>query len=323
MGGTSGRTVGELGEDALISEITARLRATSSRRGAANVVLGPGDDAAVVAAPDGRVVATTDVLVDGRHFRRDWSGPEDIGTRAAAANLSDVAAMGAVPTALVVGLAMPSDLEVSWVLGVADGLGAEAAGAGAAVVGGDVVRSEALVISVTALGSLEGRDPVTRAGARPGDLVAVAGRLGWAAAGFAVLSRGFRSPRVLVDAHRRPAPPYAEGPNAATLGATAMVDVSDGLVRDIGHVAAASGVAVALSGEAFHVPQELIDTARALNADPLHWLLGGGDDHALAACFPPDVDLPMAWRVVGRVEAGEGVSVDGAPWSGPAGWQSF
>ncbi len=323
MGGTSGRTVGELGEDALISEITARLLSSSSRRVATHVVLGPGDDAAVVAAPDGRVVATTDVLVDGRHFRRDWSGPEDIGTRAAAANLADVAAMGAVPTALVVGLAMPADLEVSWVLGVADGLGAEAAGAGAAVVGGDVVRSEALVISVTALGSLEGRDPVTRTGARPGDLVAVAGRLGWAAAGFAVLSRGFRSPRVLVDAHRRPAPPYGEGPNAAALGATAMVDVSDGLVRDIGHVASASGVAVALSSEAFHVPQELIDTARALSADPLHWLLGGGDDHALAACFPPDVDLPMAWRVVGRVEAGEGVSVDGAPWAGPAGWESF
>ena len=131
-------------------------------------------------------------------------------------------------------------------------------------------------MSVTALGSLEGRDPVLRSGARPGDLVAVAGRLGWAAAGFAVLSRGFRSPRTLVDAHRRPAPPYAEGPRAATLGATAMVDVSDGLVSDLGHVARASGVALSLSSDAFHVPQEFQDTARALNADPMHWLLGRG-----------------------------------------------
>lgn len=320
MGGTSGRTVGDLGEDALIASITERLGAVGDQPA---VLLGAGDDAAVVAAPDGRVVASTDVLVEGRHFRRDWSPARDVGARAAAANLADIAAMGAVPTALLVGLAVPADEEVSWVLELADGLSEEAASAGAVVVGGDVVRSDVLVVSVTALGSLEGRDPVTRSGARPGDLVAVAGRLGWAAAGLAVLSRGFRSPRALVEAHRRPAPPYAEGPRAVSLGATAMVDVSDGLVRDLGHVAAASGVAIALSSDAFHVPQEFLDTARALNADPLHWLLGGGDDHALAACFPADVDLPMAWSVVGRVQPGEGVLVDGAPWTGPSGWQSF
>jgi len=302
---------------ALVEAITARLGSGAS------VLLGPGDDAAVVSAEDGRVVATTDVLVEGRHFRRDWSSAHDIGSRAAAANLADVAAMGAVPTALLVGLAVPADREVDWVLELADGLSAEAVIAGAAVAGGDVVRSDTLVVSVTALGSLQGRAPVTRSGARPGDLVAVAGRLGWAAAGLAVLSRGFRSPRTLADAHRRPAPPYAEGPRAAALGASAMVDVSDGLVADLGHVARASGVALSLRSDAFHVPQEFQDTARALSADPLHWLLGGGDDHALAACFPADVDLPMAWSVVGRVEEGEGVLVDGAPWSGPTGWAGF
>ncbi|HYJ77538.1 MAG TPA: thiamine-phosphate kinase, partial [Actinomycetes bacterium] len=115
----------------------------------------------------------------------------------------------------------------------------------------------------------------------------------------------------------------AEGPRAAALGATAMVDVSDGLVADLGHVARASGVGMSLSSEAFHVPQEFLDTARALNADPVHWLLAGGEDHALAATFPPDVDLPMAWSVVGRVEQGDSVLVDGAPWSGPGGWTSF
>ena len=318
MGGTQPRTVAELGEDALVAAVIERLAAPSP-----HVLLGPGDDAAVVAAEDGRVVVSTDVLVEGRHFRRDWSGGQDVGARAAAANLADIAAMGAAPTALVVGLAVPAEHDVAWLLEVADGLREEAAGVGATVVGGDVVRSEVLTLAVTALGSLEGRTPLLRSGASPGDLVAVAGRLGWAAAGFAVLSRGFRSPRVLVDAHRRPAPPYAEGPRAAALGATAMVDVSDGLVRDLGHVANASGVQVALSSEAFHIPTELRDTARALNADPLHWLLGGGDDHALAACFPPDVDLPMAWSVVGRVEPGEGVLVDGAPVEGPGGWRSF
>jgi thiamine-monophosphate kinase len=315
-----GTTVGELGEFALIDAITGRLGAAGT--GAA-LLLGPGDDAAVVAAPDGRVVATTDVLVEGRHFRTDWSAPGDVGARAAAANLADVAAMGAAPTALLVGLALPVDREVDWVLGLVDGFAEECAAAGVVVAGGDVVRSEAVVVSVTALGTLEGRDPVTRAGARPGDLVAVAGRLGWAAAGFAVLSRGFRSPRALVEAHRRPAPPYAEGPRAAALGATSMVDVSDGLVADLGHVARASEVGIALSSDAFHVPQEFQDTARALNADPVHWLLAGGEDHALAATFPPDVDLPMAWSVVGRVEQGEGVLVDGEPWTGPGGWTSF
>jgi thiamine-monophosphate kinase len=311
-------TVGELGEFALIGAITARLTTTSS-----GVLLGPGDDAAVVAAPDARVVASTDLLVDGRHFRRSWSEPADVGHRAAAANLADIAAMGAVPSALLVGLALPVDLPTAWVLALADGMHDESTAAGASVVGGDIVRSETLVISVTALGSLQGREPVTRAGARPGELVAVAGRLGWAAAGLAVLSRGFRSPRVLVDAHRRPAPPYTEGPRAALLGATAMTDVSDGLVADLRHVAVASGVSIELSSDAFHVPQEFHDTARALSADPLTWLLAGGEDHALVATFPPDVDLPMAWSVVGRVAEGEGVLVDGQPYDGAGGWQSF
>jgi thiamine-monophosphate kinase len=310
-------TVGELGEFALIDAITARLTTSSA------VLLGPGDDAAVIAAPDARVVASTDLLVDGRHFRRAWSEPADVGHRAAAANLADIAAMGAVATALLVGLAVPADLPTAWVTALADGLHDECITAGAVIVGGDIARSDTLVISVTALGSLEGRDAVTRAGAVPGDLVAVAGRLGWAAAGLAVLRRGFRSPRVLVDAHRRPAPPYVEGPRAAALGATAMTDVSDGLVADLGHVASASEVSIEISSDAFHVPQEFQDTARALNADPLAWLLAGGDDHALVATFPPDVDLPMAWSVIGRVAEGAGVVVDGQPYDGQGGWQSF
>jgi thiamine-monophosphate kinase len=310
-------TVGELGEFALIDAITARLTTSSA------VLLGPGDDAAVIAAPDARVVASTDLLVDGRHFRRAWSEPADVGHRAAAANLADIAAMGAVATALLVGLAVPADLPTAWVTALADGLHDECITAGAVIVGGDIARSDTLVISVTALGSLEGRDAVTRAGAVPGDLVAVAGRLGWAAAGLAVLRRGFRSPRVLVDAHRRPAPPYVEGPRAAALGATAMTDVSDGLVADLGHLASASEVSIEISSDAFHVPQEFQDTARALNADPLAWLLAGGDDHALVATFPPDVDLPMAWSVIGRVVEGAGVVVDGQPYDGPGGWQSF
>jgi thiamine-monophosphate kinase len=147
-------------------------------------------------------------------------------------------------------------------------------------------------------------------------VVAVAGRLGWSAGGYAVLSRGFRTPRALVEAHRRPEPPYACGPAAAGLGATAMCDVSDGLVADLGHVAAASGVCVEIDSSVFEITRQMSDAAQALGQDPLRWVLAGGEDHALAATFPSGVELPPPWRVVGRVTRGEGVLVDGAPYRG-------
>jgi thiamine-monophosphate kinase len=310
-------SVGELGEFGLIRAVTQRLPQAWA------VVLGPGDDAAVVSADDGRVVVTTDLLVERRHFRRDWSTAYEIGRKAAAQNLADVAAMGAVPTALVVGLGVPGDLPAAWALELADGLRDECDLVSASVAGGDVVRSEMVVLAVTALGSLEGRPPVTRSGAGAGDVVAVCGRLGWSAAGYAVLSRGFRSPRVLVEAHKRPEPPYDEGPAAAVLGATAMVDVSDGLLQDLGQLAAASGVAIDVDPTALPVDQPLRDVAAALGGDPLGWVLAGGEDHALAACFPAGVELPAPWQVVGSVAEGEGVTVAGAPYELPAGWDHF
>jgi thiamine-monophosphate kinase len=309
--------VADLGEFGLVSAITARLPQGSG------VLVGPGDDAAVVTTADGRVVVTTDLLVENRHFRRDWSTAGDTGHKAAAQNLADVAAMGAVPTALVVGLGAPPSLPTDWVLGFADGLREECEPVGASVVGGDVVRSDVIVVAVTALGDLQGRAPVTRAGATAGNVVAVCGRLGWAEAGFRVLSRGFRSPRVLVEAHRRPVVPYAAGPEAATLGATAMCDVSDGLVADLGHIAQASGVAVDLDSAAFDVPGPVRDAAAALGAAALDWVLAGGEDHAFAATFQPQVALPESWRIVGRVSAGEGVTVDGAPYAGDPGHAHF
>jgi thiamine-monophosphate kinase len=227
-------SVAGVGEFGLIDRVTARLSYGST------VLLGPGDDAAVVVAPDARVAASTDVLVEGRHFRRDWSAARDVGHRAAAANLADIAAMGAEPTALLVALCMPPELEIGWAEELADGLAAEAAKVGASVVGGDMSASPTLTIAVTALGDLGGRPPVTRSGARPGDVLALAGRTGYAAAGLTVLSRGFRTPRLLVEAYRRPEVPYAAGPHAARLGATSMIDVSDGLLADVGHVAKAS-----------------------------------------------------------------------------------
>lgn len=310
-------TVAGVGEFGLIDRVTARLTYGKS------CLLGPGDDGAVVAAPDRRVVASTDVLVEGRHFRRDWSSARDVGHRAAAANLADIAAMGATPTALLVALCIPAELETSWAEELADGLGAEAALVGASVVGGDMSSSPTLTIAVTALGDLGDRPPVVRSGARPGDVVALAGRTGWAAAGYTVLSRGFRTPRVLVEAFRRPEVPYPAGPQAAGLGATAMIDVSDGLLADLGHVAKASGVAIDVHRDSFEVPRQMRDAAQALGVDPYSWILTGGDDHALVATFPPSVALPAEWRPVGRVAEGTGVTVDGATYEGRTGWDHF
>lgn len=311
-------SVPQTGEFGLLARITARLWTNPS------VPLGPGDDAAVVATPDGRVVVSTDALVAGRHFRQDWGSAVDVGHRAAAANLADIEAMGATPTALLVALCMPPDLDAAWVEGLADGLVAEAARVGVSVVGGDITASPTLTIAVTALGDLRGRTPVTRAGARPGDVVAVTGRIGYAAAGYTVLSRGFRSPKLLVDAYRRPQVPYGAGQVAAQLGATAMIDVSDGLLADVGHIARASGVAIDIRRGSFDFSQPLLDAAAALGVDPHVWALTGGDDHPLVATFPPDVALPEPWRPIGTVHAGEGVTVDHRPYTDARpGWDHF
>jgi thiamine-monophosphate kinase len=310
-------SVAELGEFGLIARITA------GRGLPPGTLLGPGDDAAVLAAADGRVVVTTDVLVEGVHFRLDWSTPHQVGRKAVAANLADVMAMGAVPIALVVGLAVPGCTPVSTVDGLAAGMWEEAGQAGAGIVGGDVVSSAELVVSVTALGDLQGRAPVTRSGARPGDVLGLCGRLGWSAAGLAVLRRGFRSPLAVVSAHRVPEPPYLAGPQAAEAGATAMIDISDGLLADAGHLAEASGVGIDIDSAAVPVAGRLVEVASALGADARHWVLTGGEDHALLACFPAEVALPAGWTSLGMVREGRGVTVDGRRYEGPGGWEHF
>jgi thiamine-monophosphate kinase len=310
-------TVADVGEFGLIARVTA------GRAQPATTLLGPGDDAAVVAAADGRVVASTDVLVEGVHFRLDWSTPEHVGRKAIAVNLADIAAMGAVPTGLLVGLACPKATHAAVAEQLAAGMWTEAVRAGAGLVGGDVVSADQIVISVTALGDLQDRAPVTRGGAMPGDVVAVAGRLGWAAAGLAVLGRGFRSPVTVVGAYRVPEPPYAAGPQAALAGATAMIDVSDGLLADLGHLVEESNVAIDVRTDLVEVPQRLVDVASALGADPRHWVLTGGEDHALAATFPDPGVVPEGWVTIGTVTRGSAVTVDGKPYEGGSGWQHW
>ena len=315
-------TLGELGEFGLIAAVTARLTQGPQ------VLLGPGDDAAVLAAPDRRVVASIDLLVEGRHFRREWSTGYEVGRKAAAANLADIVAMGARPTALLVGLGAPAALPVRWALDLADGLRDECDPVGASVIGGDMVGADVVTIAVTALGDLAGREPVTRSGARSDDIVALAGRLGWSAAGLALLARapggdlGEVSESLLIRAHLQPEPPYLAGPAAAEHGATAMIDVSDGLAQDLGHIAAGSGVAIDVDPAALELTPLLAAAARC-GVDPYDWALAGGEDHALAATFPPAAGLPPGWRRIGRVLAGSGVTVAGQPYRGAGGWAHF
>lgn len=303
-------TLGTVGERGVLARIFPRLPA------AASTVLGPGDDAAVIAAPDGRVVITTDMMVHGPDFRLAWSSASDLGWKAAASNLADVAAMGAVPTALVVALAAPADTLVGFLEEFADGLreGCEAMAPGCGVVGGDLSVSDTLTIAVTAFGDLEGRSPVTRSGARAGDIVAVSGVLGAAAEGlrllFALGDPNAATAAALkkthpaqVAAQLRPRPPIADGTAAALAGATAMIDLSDGLAIDARRLAAASGVALALTG-----------------VTPLE--LAGGEDHSLLATFPAGAELPGGFRAIGAVVAGEGVLLDGHPVP-ESGWDPY
>lgn len=312
--------VGEFGLIGRIDQLVARLAPGEQ------VLVGPGDDAAVLRVRNGHVVVSTDVMVEGRHFRREWAEAADVGHRAAAQNLSDINAMGGRATWLTVGLAAPPDLPAQWALDFTRGFAEECALVGAGLVGGDLTASDQIVISVTVLGGCTVA-PVLRSGALPGDVVALAGRQGWAAGGLAVLGRGFRSPRALVDAYRRPEPPYGAGPAAASAGARSMIDVSDGLLADALHVARASGVVIDVDTAAFEVPEPLQAVAAATSSDPLELILGGGDDHSLLATFPADVALPEGWRPIGSVhEPGEGgpaVTVDGAAYDGPTGWTHF
>ncbi|UDY22684.1 thiamine-phosphate kinase [Nocardioides sp. Kera G14] len=315
-GRDGGRTLAEVGEFGLIGDLVARFPQGE------HVMVGPGDDAALLRIRNGHVIVSTDLMVEGRHFRRDWGSAADIGHRAAAQNLSDLNAMGGTAHSLTVGLAAPADLPEAWVLEFADGFAEECALVGASVVGGDVTRAAEIVIAVTVMGSVT-QAPVLRSGAKAGDVLALAGRQGWAAAGLAVLGRGFRSPRAVVAAYQRPEPPYAAGPVAAAAGATSMIDISDGLLAEAGHLASASGVAVNVDTGALEVPEAFQAVGMALNVDPQTFALTGGDDHALLATFPQWVPLPEGWRAIGTVSEGSGVTVDGRAWDGPTGWTHF
>jgi len=312
------RTLADVSEDSLLDEIFPLLA------GGPAVIVGPGDDTAVLETPDGSVIATTDAMVRDRDWRDEWSTGRDVGAKVVAQNLADIAAMGGRPTGVLVTLVADPATTVDWVLDLSRGLAAAAHAAGTTVIGGDLSSAPAgtLMVSVTALGSLDGRAPVLRSGARSGDVVALAGTLGLAAAGWRLLEAGRAdTDPEAVALQRCPRPPLAQGPTAAGAGATAMLDLSDGLLRDAARIARASSVRVDL-----HSAELAPDLARlepAMGAvQARECVLAGGEEHSLLACFPPGAALPVGWRVIGAVHEGEGVTVDGLAQRA-RGWDHF
>ena len=340
-------TVGDLGERALISVFTSAASTGTDR----DIVIGSGDDAAVFDA-GGPTVISTDTAVERRHFRFDWSTPDQIGERAVIQSAADIAAMGARTVGVVVSIACPVTTRASTVSGINDGVVAATHRLGGRVLGGDLVAADQVVLTVTSVGALDGLAPVALTGAQVGDVLAVSGPLGGAAAGLAVLLaaesttehgarlraehgarlRAEHGARLraehgaVVDAYRLPTPDLSAGAQAARAGAHAMTDVSDGLIEELTTMSQASKVALAVDGS--RVPRTAATTraADALGEDADIWALTGGEDHQLLAAFAP-ADVPQGWTVIGSVEARTAeraeVSVDGADTRGLRGWQSF
>jgi thiamine-monophosphate kinase len=327
-----------VGERAALARVIPRL----SR---AQALLGPGDDAAILAVPDGRVLLSTDAMVEGPDFRRAWSTPFELGWKAVATNLADIAAMGGRPTGLLVALGAPGSMPVSELEAIADGMAAacDRLQPGVGVVGGDLTRSPVLSLALTVTGSLDGREPVLRSGARPGDTIAYSGRLGFAAAALRFLFAAGEDDPVAIGELRRakpgllaeqlaPRPPIGDGVVAAQAGATAMLDVSDGLLLDATRIAEASGVALDLDGPALEDwagavvrvtdPDGLVTSAPRIGPhEALALVLGGGEDHGLLATFPGEP--PAGFLRLGTVREGApAVLIDGAPVD-PTGWDSF
>jgi thiamine-monophosphate kinase len=317
-GDGTGPTLAEVGEDGLLSVIFPLLP------GGPGVLIGPGDDTALLSTPGGSVLATTDAMVRGRDWLDQWSTGADVGAKTVAQNVADIAAMGGVPSGLLVTLVADPATPLAWVRDFTQGLSLAAREAGVPVLGGDLSSAPegVLVVSVTALGSCEGHQPVCRSGAQVGDVLAVCGSLGHSAAGLLLLQRGQSelAPE-LVDYHRRPQPPYPQGPLAARAGATAMLDVSDGLGRDAGRLAKASGVRIELD-EAL-LTRDIAQLLPVLTVEEA-WrcVTEGGEEHSLLASFPPEITLPAPWRKIGEVVAGAGVLLRGQQVA-DGGWDHF
>ena len=309
-----------MGEFEVLARMRERLPPAGSR-----LRLGSGDDAAI-AVPGGATATSVDALVDGVHFRREWSDLPQIGRKALATALSDLAAMGAEPGEAYVALGIPSDLDEEGCLELLDGLAELAAATGTSLAGGDLTRAPSLSLAITVVGHAPTTEGfVTRAGAHPGDVLALTGEIGGAAAGLLILKR----PELAADLptttaaqlrgrQLEPRPRIEAGRALAAAGATAAIDLSDGLGGDARHIAAASGVALRIEAAALPLAAGVAEVAAAASSDPLPLAVSGGEDYELLVALPPgrfDEATAAVERSgdaltpIGEVLAGEGVEV--------------
>ena len=314
-------TLREVGESGVIQEIIAAAPSSLN-----------GDDAAVLLpmAPNSRTVATTDMLVEGRHFRLDWSSPYQVGLKAITQNYADIEAMGARPIGALMALGAPLDTPVSVVREIAEGIAQRTGEYNTELVGGDVTQAEKITVSVTAIGALGGdRQPLALSAARAGQKVVAHGKIGWSAAGWALLERfGTQLPdpqlQPLVDFHCAPEIEPGRGVIARATGATAMTDNSDGLVHDLTTIAKRSAVKINIYSEAI-APDALLQRAGdLLDHDPWDWVLAGGEDHTLLGTTMKDA--PSGFRLIGDVHKSNGtdhLTIDGTPARYNTGWESF
>ena len=270
------------------SELIAAVKAIFESAPDDRVLIGIGDDGAVISQEKGKVVLATDISVEGVHFNRDWSSLFEIGAKITSANLADIYAMGGKPEYLLVAAALPAGFEVSEIQELARGIVDEASKVGARVVGGDITASEKLVVSIAVYGSV--KDSITRSGAKVGDLVIISDLPGASAAGLALLKEGIKDERTL--AHRRPIVNYTAARDFALAGVSAMCDVSDGLTSELLHIAKASGVGIEIRTD------EAID-------------FNGGEDHIFVATISPQLPFPRQAIEIGRVVLGKGVRING------------
>jgi len=310
---------------------------------AGSVLVGIGDDAAVLAGPGpDSLVLTCDAAVDGRHFQRRWFAGTEIGGRAVGAALSDVAAMGARPLAVLLTLLIAPDEDVEFARAIVNGAAEAADDLGAHLVGGETVSTDGpLSLDVMAAGFVSAGRELRRSAARPGDALVVSGTLGDSAAGLAALTAELTEGQAVEQVIRRYKKPQARvalGPLLAESGAVrAAIDISDGLLRDAGHLAEQSGVAIVIGRDAIPVSSACRDVARDLSRDPYAWALGGGEDFELLFSATPGQVEALVSQVqshlglpitrIGTVVEGEGVSVrlpDGTKIEPPTpGWDQF
>lgn len=290
-------------------------------------VLGPGDDCAEIAVPSGSFLVSTDVLVERVHFRTQWSGAHEIGRRAVAQNLADIAGQGGIARAITVGLALPSSTTLGWMLDFAAGLADACAPHAVGVVGGDITTAAQIMISITVHGEAP-EGSVRRSGGQAGDILAVCGTLGHSRAGYEALRSGRAAEfPEFVDIFRVPRPPLAAGPAAAEAGAQALMDLSDGLVLDGGRMGKASGLALSLEPERLAPAVALVaPAAEALQGDAWEWVLSGGEDHSLLGAFAPGTPLPAGFFPIGHLVAGTPGEITGLPAAlrgAGGGWDPF